>query len=338
MGAPVAQERVSISVVGAGSWGTALASHLARSGHSVRLWGRDPVHMEALAAAHRNDRYLPGIQLPSQLRYSADLDAATAPSDAILIATPSYAFHEFITRLTPRFHAGAALMWACKGLEQGSGKMLHEIAQEALGRDVALAIVSGPTFAKEVGEGLPAAVSVASPQLEFAAKAAGWMHGENVRAYSTDDLIGVELGGALKNALAIAAGIADGLGFGANSRAALITRGLAEIIRLGVSLGGKRETFMGLAGLGDLVLTCTDDLSRNRRMGLALAQGYSVKQALDQIGQAVEGVNTAREALRLARRQGVEMPIVEQVHAVIYAGKSPTDAVRDLLRRDPKRE
>ena len=327
-----------IAVLGAGSWGTALAAHLARSGRDARLWGRDTAALTAMAASGENARYLPGLALPAALRYCTDFDESLDGADAALLATPSQTFREQLRRLAPRLRAGLVLIWACKGLEVGTGKLLHELIDEEVGAGSASAIVSGPSFAAELLRGLPTATTVAAAEPGTAERVANWLHGNNFRAYSSDDVIGVEVGGALKNVLAIAAGAADGLGFGANARAALITRGLAELMRLGVALGGRRETFMGLAGMGDLVLTCTDDQSRNRRMGLALARGLSVDEARAEIGQAVEGVVAAGEAMRLAARCGVEMPIAEQVHAVLNAGKHPRDAVRDLLDRDPKPE
>jgi glycerol-3-phosphate dehydrogenase (NAD(P)+) len=253
------------------------------------------------------------------------------------VVVPSHAFRETLTRLTPRLKPHMRIAWATKGLEPESGKLLHEVAEEIVGARPA-AVISGPTFAREVAAGLPTAVTVASATPQFAADLASRLHSDTFRAYTSDDVIGVEVGGAVKNVLALAAGIADGLGFGANTRAALITRGLAEIMRLGVALGGKRETFMGLAGLGDLVLTCTDDQSRNRRLGLALARGTSLSDALREIGQIVEGVATAREVMRLAKAHGIEMPISEQVHCVLHEGKNPRAAVQSLLQREQKAE
>ncbi|MEE8342375.1 MAG: NAD(P)H-dependent glycerol-3-phosphate dehydrogenase, partial [Gammaproteobacteria bacterium] len=228
--------------------------------------------------------------------------------------------------------------WATKGLELETAMLPHQVAQSVLGESRPLAVISGPTFAREVASGLPTAITVASKNPEFSEKLSGLLHGEQFRAYTSSDMVGVELGGAVKNVLAIAAGICDGLGFGANSRAALVTRGLAELMRLGEAMGGRRETFMGLAGVGDLVLTCTDDQSRNRRLGIALGQGINCQQALQEIGQVVEGVNTAREVVRLARRFGIDMPITEQVYRVLHENLAPRDAVRALLTREPKQE
>ncbi|MDQ7074316.1 MAG: NAD(P)H-dependent glycerol-3-phosphate dehydrogenase [Gammaproteobacteria bacterium] len=331
-------QSINIAVLGAGSWGTALAALLARNGQRTTLWGRDEVQMQEMAVCAENRRYLPNSILPDSLRYSSDLATSVADVDAILVATPSHIFRTLLHSLKPLLRPSQVLICACKGLEVGSGKFIHQIAKEELGSVQALALISGPTFAQEVMRGLPTAITVASDSAEVAKKVVNWLHGENFRPYSSSDLVGVELGGALKNVLAIAAGIADGLGFGANTRAALVTRGLAEMMRLGMALDAKPETLMGLAGMGDLVLTCTDDLSRNRQMGLALARGLSVEEALEEIGQAVEGVKTAREAWLLAQRWQVDMPIVEQVYRVIYQQHPPKQAVQDLLSRDPRAE
>ncbi|MDH3713117.1 MAG: NAD(P)-dependent glycerol-3-phosphate dehydrogenase [Gammaproteobacteria bacterium] len=323
----------TFAVLGAGSWGTALAAALVRNEHQVTLWGRDAGAMQALAANHENTRYLPGIRLPEALRCTARIEDALTNRDAVIVAVPTSAFRTILKTLRARA-PGVPLVWACKGLEAGSGKFMHVLVEEELGADASGALISGPTFAAEVARGLPAATSVAAPDLAFATRVAAWFHSESLRAYPNDDLIGVELGGAVKNVLAIAAGIADGLGFGVNSRAALITRGLAEIMRLGEALGARRETLMGLSGLGDLVLTCTDDQSRNRRYGLLLAAGLDGDAALAKIAQAVEGVKTAREICALAANNNVEMPISEQVYKVIYEQHSPRAAVQALLRRE----
>lgn len=324
-------------MLGAGSWGTALAVLLARNNAPAVLWGHNAQHLAELAKARRNERFLPGVAFPGSLQVSAGLAHALSAADDCLIAVPSHAFREMLTRLAPHLKPHMRVAWATKGLEPESGKLLHEVAQEVLGAR-ATAIISGPTFAREVAAGSPTALTVASATPQFAADLAARLHNDTLRAYTSDDVIGVELGGAIKNVLAIAAGIADGLGYGANTRAALITRGLAEMMRLGVALGGKRETFMGLAGLGDLVLTCTDDQSRNRRLGLALARGTALADALRDIGQSVEGVPTAREVLRLAKAHGIEMPISEQVYRVLHEGKNPRAAVQSLLQREQKAE
>jgi glycerol-3-phosphate dehydrogenase (NAD(P)+) len=337
----VSQVDRPIVVLGAGSWGTALAIQLART-KPVTLWGHDPELMARLAEQRVNERYLPGIRLPDRVLINADLETSVREAQDILVVVPSHAFRSVLTAMQPYLGEDSRLLWATKGLESGSGKLLHEVAQEVLGDNVPIAVVSGPTFAREVAEGLPTAVTVASADARFAHDMAERLHSKTFRAYTSDDVIGVEVGGAVKNVLAIAAGIADGLGFGANARTALITRGLAEMMRLGESLGGQlgghRETFMGLAGLGDLVLTCTDDQSRNRRLGLALGQGRSLEEALAGIDQVVEGVQTAREVHDLALSQGVDMPITEQVYAVLYEAREPKDAVQALLNRDQKAE
>ncbi|MDG4554560.1 MAG: NAD(P)-dependent glycerol-3-phosphate dehydrogenase [Candidatus Competibacter sp.] len=327
-----------VAVLGAGSWGTALALLLARNGHHVRLWGHDPEEVAPLCRERESRRYLPGVPFPSCLSAGADLAEALAGVDLALVAVPSHAYGAILAQLRPLLPVGAGFAWATKGLEHGGGRFLHEVTLEALGLDWPTAVISGPSFAMEVARGLPTAVTVASWDAAHARRVATVLHGSNMRAYTSSDVIGVELGGAVKNVLAIAAGIADGLGFGANARAALITRGLAEMVRLGVAVGGQRETFMGLAGIGDLVLTCTDDQSRNRRFGLAIGRGDSVGAACAAIGQVVEGAATVREALRLARRYNVELPITEQVNAVLYHGQSPRRAVENLLARDPKPE
>ncbi len=332
------KQHTPIVVLGAGSWGTALAIQLCRAGGPVALWGHESALMADISAARCNERYLPGVLLPEQLSLNADLATILSDVQDVLVVVPSHAFRAVLTQLRPLLKSDARLAWATKGLESGSGKLLHEVAEEVLGKDIVTAVVSGPTFAREVAEGLPTAVTVASTDAVFASDMAARLHSKTFRAYTNDDVTGVEVGGAVKNVLAIAAGIADGLGYGANARTALITRGLAEMMRLGETLHGQRETFMGLAGLGDLVLTCTDDQSRNRRLGLALGQGKLLEEALAAIDQVVEGVQTAREVRDLALSQGVDMPITEQVYAVLYEARKPKDAVQALLNRDQKAE
>ncbi len=329
--------KTSIAVLGAGSWGTALAILLGRNGHDVRLWGHLPDEVEALQRERENRALLPGVPLPDAIRPEAELASALAGADEILVVVPSHAFRATITRITEMADNRSGVAWATKGFEPGSQRLLSEVAAELMpGRP--LAVLSGPTFASEVARGLPTAITVAATTQRYALRMANLLHAPWFRPYTSDDLTGVQVGGASKNVLAIAAGIADGLGFGANTRAALITRGLTEIMRLGIQLGGKPETFMGLAGLGDLVLTCTDNQSRNRRMGLALAEGLSIAQARQRIGQEVEGVHTALEVYKLCARHGVEMPISEQVHAVLYEQLDPETAVRNLLERSQKPE
>lgn len=327
-----------VSILGAGSWGTALAILLAQDNRSAVLWGHNLEHTEALQTSRSNDRYLPGITFPASLKLESDLVAAVQASPIIVIAVPSHAFRALLKQLAPLLADHQHIAWATKGLEQESHKLLHQIVAEELGNSFPAAVISGPTFAREVAMGLPTAVTVASHDSQYAEKLAARLHSETFRAYTGSDMIGVEIGGAVKNVLAIAAGIADGLDFGANTRAALITRGLAELSRLGRKLGAKPETFMGLAGLGDLVLTCTDDQSRNRRFGKALAAGKSTEQAYAEIGQVVEGAQTARTLHALAKIEGIEMPISKQVYRVIYEGLDPHKAVYDLLQRAQKSE
>ncbi len=333
----LATQAGQVAVLGAGSWGTALGVLLCRNGHRVSLWGHDPEHMAQLCAEGETRQFLPGVPLPAGLTPTADLSEALAGARDLLVVVPSHAFATLLPRVGALLPPGLGVAWATKGFEPGTGRLLHQVASAALpGRD--LAGVSGPSFAREVAQGLPTAVTVASPNPAYAQRLADLLHGDRFRAYVSDDIVGVQVGGGAKNVLAIAAGIADGLGFGANTRAAVITRGLAELIRLGTALGGKRETFMGLAGLGDLVLTCTDNQSRNRRMGLALARGLSLEAARAEIGQEVEGVITAQAVQALAQAHGVEMPISEQVYGVLYGGVSPAQATAALLERASKAE
>jgi len=328
----------SLTVIGAGSWGTALSILFARNGVHTTMWGHLPEAMQALISARSNEEYLPGIPFPDPLEPCIELQRAMANSKEVLIVVPSHVFGIVLQQIKPYLQEGCRIAWATKGLESGSARLLHESAGEILGKDIPLAVISGPTFAKEVAQGLPTAVTVASNNKEFAQTLAATMHNETFRAYTSSDITGVELGGSAKNVLAIAAGIADGLGFGANTRAALITRGLAEIMRLGIQLGGEAETFMGLAGMGDLVLTCTDNQSRNRRFGIALAQGLSQEQALASIGQVVEGIKTTEEVHRLAQRMHIDMPITHQVYQVLYKNADPRKAVHELFAREQKPE
>ena len=328
----------SIAVVGAGSWGTALGLLLARNGCQVSLWGRDPTHRGEMQSQRVNQRYLPGEYFPPALEIAHDLTGAVADADIVLIAVPSHAFGGVIHSIVESGVETKHLCWATKGFEPGTGRLLHEVVSGEVGDKVELAVLSGPTFATEIARGLPGAVTIGSRSEVFAATLAERFRNDRFRVYTSDDLVGVQVGGGVKNVLALAAGIADGLGFGANTRAALITRGMAELIRLGVALGGKQETFMGLAGLGDLILTCTDDQSRNRRAGLVLGRGGTLDDAQNEIGQVIEGVGAAREVSRLAARVGVEMPITEQVEQVLYAGRSPEEAVQALLTRAARPE
>lgn len=327
-----------IAVHGAGSWGSALAILLAQNGHDVRLWGHNRDFLQQLEKDRCNSKYLAGLAFPDNLQICADIKSSLAGQADLFMAVPSHAFRHQLEACAKFLHPNAQLIIATKGLEPKSGKLLHQLSAEILGKAQAVSILSGPTFAREVANKLPTAVAIASNDLKNAASVAKLLHNDYFRTYTTNDMIGVQLGGALKNVLAIAAGIADGLGLGANSRAALITRGLAELMRLGLALGGKQETFMGLAGIGDLILTCTDDQSRNRTLGIALGQGQSKEDALTAIGQVVEGANTAKEMMKLAQQYKVELPITEQVYRVLHEGLAPQQAVKALLARDRKTE
>ncbi|MFC0676489.1 NAD(P)H-dependent glycerol-3-phosphate dehydrogenase [Lysobacter korlensis] len=335
---PNAAPKPAVAVLGAGSWGTALAALIARHGHPVVLWGRNREIVAAIDRDHENPRYLPGLELPPTLRATGDLAEALAGAELVLVVVPSHAFAETLHALAPHRPAGAGVAWATKGFEPGSGRFLHEVAAEVLGDDVPLAVVTGPSFAKEVAAGLPTALTVHSDDAAHAHRVAAALHGPAFRAYTGDDMRGAELGGAMKNVLAVATGVADGMQLGLNARAGLITRGLNEMMRLNHAIGGRSETLMGLAGLGDLVLTCTGDLSRNRRLGLALGRGQSIDEAVAQIGQVVESVQTADEVMRLADRFGVELPIASAVQAVLHGRLTPADGLRQLLAREQKAE
>ncbi len=327
-----------LAVLGAGSWGTALASHLAGCGHQVVLWSRRPETADTITHQRENTRYLPGITLNAALRCTTDMASAVAAANDVLVAVPSGSFGQIIDQLVAIRGNQCGVMWACKGLDKDSGCFLSDLLDEKLGSDARYAVLSGPTFATELAARLPTAITVASNNPDYSLAVCEWLHTDRFRAYSSDDLIGVQLGGALKNVYAIAAGISDGLSFGANARVALITRGLAELTRLGAKLGARQETLMGLSGMGDLVLTCTDNQSRNRRFGLALADGLSVDDACRQIGQAVEGIAATRVAAQLMQQHSIDMPVVEQVHAVVVEGKTAHSAVEALLRRERRRE
>lgn len=328
----------SWGVLGAGSWGTALALVLARNGHRVRLWDYNQAHVANLLADGENRHYLPGVPLGPNIEPMTELAPAVAGVDHTLIVVPSHAFRSMLAQLRPIWPQGRGLVWATKGLDAASGGLLHQVAASELPAAGALAVLSGPSFAREVAAGLPTAVTVASTDADFATSVAQAFHSDSFRVYTSPDITGVELGGSVKNVLAIATGVADGLGFGANARAALITRGLAEIMRLGVALNADPKTLMGLAGVGDLILTCTDDQSRNRRMGLALGRGLSIEQAQAEIGQTVEGVRTAAEVYQLAQRLQVEMPLCEQVYRLLRGELSAAEAVGVLMGRSQKPE
>lgn len=321
------------AVLGAGSWGTALAMLLANNQHDTTLWAHKESQAQQLEKDRANIKHLGDIKFPAALKISASLEQVVKQASHILIVVPSHSFREVCKTLALLVEPQHKVLWASKGLETGSCKLLHQIATEEFPINTPLAVISGPTFAKEVAQGLPGAVTVASTNKEYALEVAKDFHSSTFRAYTGKDLIGVELGGAVKNVLAIAAGIADGLGFGSNTRAALIARGVAEMMRLGLKLGAQHDTFMGLTGLGDLVLTCSDNLSRNRRFGIALGKGKSQQQALDEIQQVVEGRLTARAVYQLAQQHGIDMPITEQVYKVLYEELDPKTAAKDLMER-----
>jgi glycerol-3-phosphate dehydrogenase (NAD(P)+) len=331
------ETKASVAVLGAGSWGTALAAVLARNDVPTTLWGRDAQAMARMADTRRNARYLPDLELPAALTLSADLTGTVRTANVVLIVTPSHAFAGLLDMIAPHFPAGAGLAWATKGFDPPSGRFLHEIAAERLPAAPA-AIVTGPSFAREVAQGLPTAVTVHSADADFAQRIADLLHSPRFRAYTGSDMIGAELGGAMKNVLAVATGVADGMNLGLNARAGLITRGLNEMLRLGAALGARAETLMGLAGLGDLVLTCTGDLSRNRRLGLALGRGVGLKQAVAEIGQVVESVETADTILRLAQAHALDLPIASGVQRVLREEITPAEGLRELLAREQKPE
>jgi len=320
-----------VAVLGAGAWGTAISVVLAAR-LDVTLWARDAAQAELIATTRRNQRYLPGVEIPRRVLVTDD--AAKASGDLSLAATPVAGLREVLEKIPN----ATPVVWLCKGFEEESGLLPHQIAEQALGTQARCGALSGPSFAEEVARGLPCALTLASRDAAFAQEAAALLHGGRMRVYYSADLVGVEIGGAVKNVMAIAAGISDGLGLGYNARAALITRGLAEITRLGAALGGAPETFMGLAGAGDLILTATGDLSRNRRVGLELARGKPLRDILDGLGHVAEGVRSAREVARLAEKKNVEMPVTEAVNAVLEGQLAPAAAVDRLLSRDPKRE
>jgi glycerol-3-phosphate dehydrogenase (NAD(P)+) len=324
------------AVLGAGAWGTALAICLADRAR-VRLWARNPEHAARMAAQRMNVRYLPEALFPDGIEATADLGAAISDADYLIAAVPTAGFRDLLRQLR-QLNATAPLVWLCKGFETGSMKLAHQILAEEWPEQARAAVLSGPSFAHEIASGLPAAVTLAAVDPDFARRAAVDLHRPHLRIYSSTDLIGVEVGGAVKNVIAIAAGISDGLGFGLNARAALITRSLAEITRLGLRLGGRAETFMGLSGVGDLFLTCTGDLSRNRQVGLRLAAGESLEGILRDLKHVAEGVTTAREVSRLAAELGVEMPITDAVHRILTQELPPREAVAALLNRGIKDE
>jgi glycerol-3-phosphate dehydrogenase (NAD(P)+) len=332
------QALTPITVIGAGSWGTALAIAIARNGHQVTLWGRDTEHMQAMLQSGSNERYLPGLPFPASLQIEPDFATALKQARHVLVSVPSVAFAETLEKMKAWIKPDTSVSWATKGLTPQTGRFLYDTASDILGDKHSLAVISGPSFAAEVAQDLPTAVTVASRDEVLVQQLADLMHRPTLRIYTTNDVLGVQVGGTVKNILAISAGISDGLGYGANARAALITRGMAEILRLATSLGAQTETMMGLAGIGDLILTCTDDQSRNRQLGLAIGRGLSVEQAVAEVGKTVEGMIAAREVLMRAQQVGIEMPIVEQVCKILFEGHDPREAVQALLCREQKAE
>ena len=326
---------MDIAILGAGAWGSALAVSWS-STHRVRLWTRARADADSLART-RSSRYLPGITIPASVTIVGEIEAAVARADLVVVATSTAGLRETATRM----HAidpSPGIAWACKGFESATSLLPHQVVAQALPDARRAGALSGPSFALEVAKGLPTALVFAADDRHFADATAAALNSSRLRIYSSDDLPGVELGGALKNVVAIAAGISDGLSLGRNARAALVTRGLAEISRLGAAMGGRPETFNGLTGLGDLVLTCTGDLSRNRDVGVRLARGQKLDAILAELGHVAEGVQSARAAQEHARSRGVEMPITEAVCAVLFEGRPATEAVQQLLTRDPRRE
>ena len=328
---------MKLSILGAGAWGTALAVALAER-QSVLLWARDAQAISAMQHTRLNSRYLPGIALPESLSLGSDLEQAVqhAQSGVLIIASSFAGLRPMLSRLQGLPLPN--LVWLCKGFEPDSALLPHQVVRELLGADLPCGALSGPSFALEVARGLPCALTIGSNSEALRQQTVAAVHGAQLRVYSSDDLIGVEVGGAVKNILAIATGIADGLGLGMNARAALITRGLAEITRFGIALGGRSETFTGLAGMGDLILTCTGDLSRNRQVGLALAQGKSLSDIIAELGHVAEGVNSVRSVRHLAQQKQVSMPIVDAVARVLFEQEAPQQAIRGLLAREARYE
>lgn len=327
---------MKLTVIAAGAWGTALAIAFSAR-HQVTLWTREDDVTRDMREQRENRRFLPGFAFPENLWIGAEFGEALADADLLILATPLVGFRPTLRALRESAQV-KPLLWVCKGLEADSAKLPHQIVAEELGAEALCGALTGPSFAEEVARGLPTAIALASNDAEFARRMALELHSAHLRIYANDDLVGVEVGGAVKNIMAIATGICDGLGLGHNARAALMTRGLAEIARLGVALGGQPNTFMGLAGMGDLVLTCTGDLSRNRQVGLALATGKKLGQILADLGHVAEGVSTAREVARLASELGIEMPITQAVDAILHRDVPAAEAVEQLLSRDPKPE
>lgn len=333
------EKKYSIAVLGSGSYGTSLALSVARKGEPVILWGFDSNEVKELTEYRENIRYMPGYKFPSTLDVTNDLSFAVTHSDVLLVVVPSMFFGATLKSIKPYLGERHRLIWATKGLEKDTGRLLGEVAKDILGDSIPLAVISGPTFAKELAAGLPTVISVAATSADFASEVSELMKcGNSFRVYTNKDFIGIQIGGAVKNVIAIGAGVSDGLGFGANARTALITRGLVELQRLGVAIGALPETFIGMSGLGDLVLTCTDNQSRNRRLGLALGKGINVEDAIKEIGQVTEGYYNTKEVRNLAARYHVEMPICEEIYAMLFQNKSPKDAAIALMSRNQRSE
>lgn len=324
-----------IAVIGAGSWGTALAILLVRNGQKTRLWGPD---VQSVITSRMNSQYLPGIELPKELVITTDIGEVLQDVRDILINVPSHAFRSVLSGMRDKLSPDARIAWGTKGLDPESDNLLHEVVLGVLGKSVPMAVISGPSFAKEVALGLPTAVVLASNDIGFAQDMTARLHSHHFRVYTQDDLIGVQICGAVKNGLAVATGISAGLSLGSNARAALITRGLNEMARLGIAMGAKRDTFVGLAGLGDLVLTCTDEQSRNYRFGVAIGRGVDLQTAEKSVGQVVEGKMNAIKVYELSQRLQIEMPIIEQVCRVLKQEVSPRQAVETLLNREQRAE
>ncbi len=329
-----------IGVLGAGSWGTAMGHVLARNGHGVTLWSHDPAVADRIRTEARNEKYLQGIDLAPTLHATADLETSLAGAEVVISATPSHAVRDVFGEARPHLPGSALLVSGTKGIEIETGLRMSEVVADVLGESwrERIVVFSGPSFAEEVAKGLPTAVAAASADPDAARRCQDLFQNEHLRVYTQPDVVGTELGAALKNVIALAAGISDGLSLGSNARAALLTRGLAEMARLVVELGGREATLSGLAGVGDLVLTCTGDLSRNRRAGLAIGRGATPDEALEEVQEVVEGVRTTRAARELARDHGVEMPIVEAVYSILYEGVGPRAALAELMAREPKPE
>lgn len=328
---------MNITILGAGAWGSALAVNLSAH-HAVTLWASDEAHIKEMLATRYNQRYLPEVALSQGINLTVDLPVAMANTELMLIAVPIVALRSTLQQIAATTTARTPIVWACKGLEAGTGKLPHQVAAETLPKNFPCGVLSGPSFALEVAQGLPTAMILASTDGQFAKQLAHSLHHPSLRIYSSTDLLGVEVGGAVKNVLAIAAGIAEGMGYGHNARAALITRGLAEMTRLGLKMGARAETLSGLSGAGDLILTCTGDLSRNRRVGILLAQQQTLPDILSQLGHVAEGVHTVREVHHLAQRLDIEMPICAAVYRVLYEQVPAASAVEALLSRAPSSE